>query len=138
MSLFIVRCLNLRVWAHIAGGIGQLFRGTIIAALLCLCFLTDPAHASGQRATDIVVSCGTQVTRISTGSRRQNIEAIRITVDPANQCRVEASLEFRTGAVLNRNSGPVSANPTKSRTRISNSPASTKKCFVFAGQSYCE
>jgi hypothetical protein len=66
------------------------------------------------------------VTRISTGSRFRGIDSIRITVDPSNQCRVEASLQFRPVAVLSR------------KARVTHLPPASGKCFVFAGQSYCE
>jgi hypothetical protein len=123
--------------ACLGSRIMRVFRAAVIAAAAALCLPPLQAQAADRGAPDIVVTCGTHETRISTGRRLRNIAAIRITVDPAAQCRVEASLQFKTGG-QDRQAVPVAIKSAKPRPRVSDLPASRRKCFVFAGRSYCE
>jgi hypothetical protein len=124
--------------ALVGGIVARRLRNTVMAAFACLCVFPLQAGASELRGTDIVISCGGQDTKISAGSELRNIGSIRITVDPANQCRVEASVQFDTGARQARKSRPYAVKPPRPGPRISDLPPSQRRCFLFGGRSYCE
>lgn len=114
--------------------VATIFRRTPIMALAM--FLPVPSHADGA-GPEISVTCGQADigTSIQTGRQLRNVRAIRITVDPANKCHVDVSIELKDGARDYRNAG-IRAPRRSSDQSTSDTPGS--RCFVFASRSYCE
>jgi hypothetical protein len=90
------------------------------------------------RATEIIVSCGPENIRrsIQTRHRLRNVEAIRVKVDAANDCRVEVSYHLKPD--LGNHQGVRAPKHIQPRRLAFTSPASSRRCFVLAGRSYCE
>jgi hypothetical protein len=102
---------------------GRMIAGMAVA--LSALLSSAPASAAG---TDVQVLCGSSSTTIKTGRALDKARVIRVSVDPANQCKVEVSIELRGGARGDRGSQAGLSAPAKSDAR----------CFLLAGKSYCE
>jgi hypothetical protein len=114
--------------------VAKVLRSMPIVAFAIFLLLPSCAFAAGP---EISVSCGGADTRMSirTGRQLRNVSAIRISVDPANKCHVDVSVELEGGARDYR-SARIRARMRHSDQSTSNTPDS--RCFVFSGRSYCE
>jgi hypothetical protein len=89
------------------------------------------------QATEIVVSCGTEnaAKTIKTKSRLQNVEAIHVKIDAADNCRVDVSYRLRPDAGTFQSvriRAPDHAQPRRMAS------TSRHRCFVLGGRSFCE
>lgn len=92
------------------------------------------------QATEIIVSCGAvSISRsIQTKHRLRNVEVIRVKVDAGNDCRVEVSYRLKPDAGKYQSAGFYAPRHTQPRRVAFMPPASSRRCFVLGGRSYCE
>lgn len=110
----------------------KMWRGALTIALSMLLLAWRISAAS---SAEITVSCGKPDTgtTIRTGSALRNLKAIHITVDPANSCHIDVSIELKNGRqkkTVAKAKVPKQTEPTAA--------ANGARCFGFAGKKYCE
>jgi hypothetical protein len=113
--------------------VAKIFYRMPIVSLGMLFFV--PPHAIAAVPEISVLCGGTSISAsMPIGRQLRNVRVIRITVDPANKCRVDVSIELKDGA------DEYKSAKIRARKRVLEPALSAPgaRCFVFADRSYCE